>query len=289
MLLDNDEAPAVRLRLALRIYSGEVCVQQEQEGQTHVNDPFDMTGRRVLITGASSGLGAHFATMLARRGAEVVLAARRVDRLQTLAAAIGADGGTASTVELDVGSSASVTAAFEVLSRLGEIDVVINNAGTSVAKPALQQTEADWDQVIDTNLKGPWLVCTEAARSWVEAKRGGSIVNVASVLGERVAGAVAPYAASKAGLIQLTKALALEFARYEIRVNALAPGYVATDLNREFLAGAGGLKMASRIPQRRFSEPEDLDGALLLLASDAGRRMTGTVLAVDGGHLVSSL
>ena len=178
-------------------------------------------------------------------------------------------------------------AAFDQIARWGGVDIVINNAGVSVGKPALEQGESDWDQVLDTNLKGAWLVCTEAARRWVAAGRGGSIVNVASILGERVATGLAPYAASKAGLLQLTKALAMEWARHAIRVNALAPGYIETDLTREFLQSESGARMAARIPQRRFADPQDLDGAMLLLASPAGRRMTGAVVAVDGGHLVS--
>ncbi|WP_322045020.1 glucose 1-dehydrogenase [Paraburkholderia sp. J67] len=252
-------------------------------------DRFDLTGRRVLVTGASSGLGEHFAAMFAQAGAQVVVAARREERLHALVERIGVTGGKAQALEMDVASAASVAAAFGTLDETGGVDVVVNNAGVTVAKSALKQTESDWDTVIDTNLKGAWLVATEAARRWVAAGRPGSIVNIASILGERVAGAVAPYAISKAGVLQLTKALALEFARHEIRVNALAPGYVSTDLNRDFLASEAGQRLQGRIPQGRFSNPEDLDGALLLLASDAGRSITGAVLAVDGGHLVSSL
>ncbi|WP_321938200.1 SDR family NAD(P)-dependent oxidoreductase [Paraburkholderia sp. J8-2] len=252
-------------------------------------DRFDLTGRRVLVTGASSGLGEHFAAMFAQAGAQVVAAARRVERLQALVERIGAAGGTAQALEMDVSDAASVAAGFAKLSETGGVDVVVNNAGVTVAKSALTQTEADWDAVIDTNLKGTWLVATEAARRWVAAERPGSIVNIASILGERVAGAVAPYAISKAGVLQLTRALALEFARHGIRVNALAPGYVSTDLNRDFLGSDAGKRLQARIPQGRFSDPEDLDGALLLLASNASRSITGAVLAVDGGHLVSSL
>ena len=159
----------------------------------------------------------------------------------------------------------------------------------TVTKPLLQQTEADFDGVMDTNLKGCWLVGTEAARRMVAAGNGGSIVNVASILGERVAGGVAPYAISKAGVIQTTKVMALELARHRIRVNALLPGYVVTDLNRDFLGSEAGQKLQARIPSRRFSELSDLDGPMLLLASDAGSAMSGATLAVDGGHLVSTL
>jgi NAD(P)-dependent dehydrogenase (short-subunit alcohol dehydrogenase family) len=168
-------------------------------------------------------------------------------------------------------------------------DVIISNAGTTVAKPALDHTEQDWDDVIDTNLKGCWMVDTEAARRLVKHKKKGSIINISSIIGERVAGAVVAYATSKAGVIQFTKALALEFARYGIRVNAILPGYVVTDLNREFLASEAGKKLELRIPFRRFCQMEDLDGPLLLLASEASQAMTGTTLPVDWGHLVSSL
>jgi NAD(P)-dependent dehydrogenase (short-subunit alcohol dehydrogenase family) len=153
----------------------------------------------------------------------------------------------------------------------------------------LEQSEADWDHVIDTNLKGAWLVATEASRRMVAAKQGGSIINIASILGERQISGVAPYAISKAGVIQLTKTLALELARYQIRVNAILPGYVITDLNRDFLNSELGEKLRMRIPSRRFSELSDLDGPILLLASEAGKAMSGSTIAIDGGHLVSSL
>jgi NAD(P)-dependent dehydrogenase (short-subunit alcohol dehydrogenase family) len=254
-----------------------------------MNGSFDLGGKRALVTGASSGLGEHFARTLAAAGARVLVAARRVERLEALVASIGASGGVAQAVALDVCSAASVTEALGVAEVEGGLDIIINNAGVSVAKPALEQSEADWDSVIDTNLKGCWLVATEGARQMLRHGRGGSIVNIASILGERVAGAVAPYAVSKAAVLQMTRALALEFARHGIRVNALAPGYASTELNADFLASEAGQRLMARIPQRRFAEPRDLDGPLLLLASEAGRAITGATLAVDGGHLVSSL
>ncbi len=167
--------------------------------------------------------------------------------------------------------------------------MLVNNAGVTDGQPALDVTEEDWDRVMDTNLKGAWTVSQEAARRMTGAKEGGVIINIASVLGLRVSKGVVPYAVSKAGLVQLTKALALELAPGNIRVNALAPGYVETDLNREYLASEGGKKQIKRIPQRRPARMEELSGPLLLLASDASSYMTGAVLAVDGGHLVSSL
>ncbi|HSV83203.1 MAG TPA: SDR family oxidoreductase [Ramlibacter sp.] len=252
-------------------------------------DRFRLDGRTALVTGASSGLGAHFAQLLASVGARVALAARRTDKLQQLVDSITTAGGQARAVALDVTNGASVARCFDELASWGVPDIVVNNAGVTVTKPLLQQTEADYDAVLDANLKGCWLVATEAGRRLVAANRGGCIVNVASILGERVAGGVAPYAISKAGVIQATKAMALELARYGIRVNALLPGYVITDLNRDFLTSEAGQKLQARIPSRRFSELSDLDGPMLLLASNAGAAMSGSVVAVDGGHLVSSL
>lgn len=251
---------------------------------------FSLAGRVALVTGASSGLGRHFARTLAQAGASVVVAARRIDKLADVVAEIQALGREAWAVPLDVTDAASVKAAFDALAAQGlTADIVVNNAGVAVSRPLLEQTEADWDGVVDTNLKGAWLVAQEAARRLVAAGLPGSIVNISSITGERVAGGVAPYCASKAGLIQLTRAMALELARSRIRVNALAPGYIVTELNQTFLASSAGERLRSRIPQQRFGRVEDLDGPLLLLASEAGAFVTGSVLAVDGGHLVSSL
>ena len=250
---------------------------------------FSLAGKLVLVTGASSGLGTHFAQLLAGCGARVAVAARRADKLQSVVDAIAQAGDEARAFALDVGDARSVTACFDAVSAWGVPDVVVNNAGVTVTRALLEQTEADFDSVVDTNLKGNWLVATEAARRMVAAKKGGAIVNVASILGERVGGGVAPYAISKAGVIQATKVMALELARHGIRVNALLPGYVITDLNRDFLTSELGDKLRLRIPSRRFSELSDLDGPLLLLASDAGAAMSGATVAVDGGHLVSGL
>ncbi|WP_287966115.1 SDR family oxidoreductase [Diaphorobacter sp.] len=251
--------------------------------------PFRLDGRVVLVTGASSGLGQHFARLLASVGARIAVAARRADKLQGVVDDIAAAGGEARAFTLDVTDAASVRACLDAVGAWGVPDVVINNAGVTVTRPLLEQTEEDFDQVLDTNLKGCWLVATEAARRMVAAGKGGAIVNVASILGERVAGGVAPYAISKAGVVQATKAMALELARHRIRVNALLPGYVVTDLNRDFLTSEAGDKLRSRIPSRRFGELTDLDGPLLLLVSDAGAAMSGATVAVDGAHLVSSL
>lgn len=245
-----------------------------------------LDGKRAIVTGASSGFGAHFAQLLASAGAEVVLAARRTDKLQSLADSLRAQSAQVSAVALDVSSKDSVQACFE---QTGPCDIVVNNAGVTVTRAMLDQTEDDWDNVIDTNLKGGWLVATEAARRLRDAKRGGSIVNIGSVLGERVAAGVAPYAISKAGVVQATKVMALELARYQIRVNALLPGYVVTDLNRDFLESEPGQKLRMRIPTREFVQMTDLNAPLLMLVSDAGAGLTGACIAVDRGHLVNTL
>lgn len=248
---------------------------------------FDLAGRTALVTGASSGLGLHFAKLLARQGAAVVLAARRVDALETACKSIRRDGGAAHPVALDVCDASRVR---EILGSLDPAaDILVNNAGLSGAGMALELAEAEWDRVLDTNLKGAFLVAQSFALRLLEDGRPGTIVNIASILGHRVAGGVSAYAASKAGMVQLTKALALEWARHGIRVNALCPGYIETELNRDFFASDAGKALVRRIPQRRLGRPEDLDAALLLLASEAGRYITGATLAVDGGHLVSSL
>jgi NAD(P)-dependent dehydrogenase (short-subunit alcohol dehydrogenase family) len=222
-------------------------------------------------------------------GAHVVLASRRIEQLQKIVHEIKQRGGKAHAFELDVTNSDSVKLFFDAVATIGTPNILINNAGVSVSKSLLEQSEADWDHVINTNLKGAWLVATEVARRMVAAKQGGSIINIASILGERQISGVAPYAISKAGVIQLTKTMALELARYQIRVNAILPGYVVTDLNRDFLNSEFGEKLRMRIPSRRFSELSDLDGPIMLLASDAGKAMSGSTIAIDGGHLVSSL
>ena len=258
---------------------------------TASRERFDLTGRRALVTGASSGLGRHFAEVLADAGAAVVLAARRVNHLDAAVATLRARGAAAFAVEVDVTDRCSVrTALARAAEQLhGPADVLVNNAGVTDTKRALEFDDADWNRIIATNLTGAWTVAQESARALAAANVGGSIINVTSILATRVAGGVSPYCASKAGLRHLTQALALELARFRIRVNSLAPGYIATELNREFLASKAGETLQSRIPARRFGSLADLDGALLLLASDAGSYMSGSEIVVDGGHLCSSL
>ncbi|HEY3911648.1 MAG TPA: glucose 1-dehydrogenase [Stellaceae bacterium] len=251
---------------------------------------FSLDGQVALVTGASSGIGRHLALLLAAAGARVALAARRTDRLAEAAGEIAGEGGTCLPLALDVTRPDSIAAAVaEAEERLGPLTLLVNNAGVVVSKPVLDHTEEDWDYVIDTNLKGAWLMAREFARHLIERRRPGRIVNIASVLGSRTIARVPSYCAAKAGLIHLTHVLAMELARHGILVNALAPGYVETDFNRDFLQSEAGMKLAARIPLRRVAQPDDLDGAMLLLASPAGAYITGAVIAVDGGHAVSPI
>ncbi len=258
--------------------------------RTEMFAPGLLTGRVALVTGASSGLGRHFAATLSRAGAIVAVAARRTDRLDALVGEIRTSGGRALAVTLDVRDPESVRSCIaEIVRQAGGIDVLVNNSGVAVTRPLLETTESDWQDVIDTNLSGAFRVARDVARAMVAAKRRGSIVNIASILGLRVSKQVAGYIASKAGLIRLTEAMALELAPHGIRVNAIAPGYIVTELNEAFLTSEAGEAQKKRIPMRRFGSPSELDAVLLLLASDASAYMTGSVVKVDGGHHVNSL
>ncbi|WP_321818541.1 MULTISPECIES: SDR family NAD(P)-dependent oxidoreductase [unclassified Paraburkholderia] len=250
----------------------------------------DLRGKRALVTGAFGGLGSHFATVLAAAGVHVALAGRRLEAGDALAARIAQAGGKACVVSMDVTQAASVNGAFDAArSQLGgEVQIVVNNAGVALTRPAVACSEDDWRQVIDVNLNGAWRVAQTAGQRMVE-RGAGTIINIASILGLRVAQQVPAYAAAKAGLIHLTQALALEWARHGVRVNALAPGYIETELNAAFFATDAGQALIRRVPQRRLGQARELDAPLLLLASDASTFMTGSILAVDGGHLVSSL
>ncbi|WP_249730040.1 MULTISPECIES: SDR family oxidoreductase [unclassified Chelatococcus] len=245
-----------------------------------------MRPKTILITGASSGLGAHFARCLAKDGHSVILGARRRDKLEAIVEEIVLAGGMAQAVELDVTNADNVSTCMAAIPR--GLDVVVNNAGVSRGGPAISTGVPDFDAVIDTNIKGVFYVAQAAAQRMRDAG-GGAIINIGSILGLRVAGHVAAYTASKAAVIQLTKALALEWARYGIRVNALCPGYIETPLNAEFFASDAGQALVKRIPQRRLGTLADLEAPLRLLCSDGAAYMTGSILAVDGGHLVSSL
>jgi NAD(P)-dependent dehydrogenase (short-subunit alcohol dehydrogenase family) len=260
------------------------------DSKTQVSFTCDLRGKTAFITGGSSGIGAHLAGVLAAAGARVVVAARREQELAKVVASIEKRGGKAIAIRMDVTDSESIDAGFLAAEReIGVANVLINNAGIALGKPALETTAADWDGVINTNLRGPFLAAQAFARRLIAHSSSGSIVNVGSILGERVAKGAAPYASSKAGILHLTRALALEWARYKIRVNAIAPGYIHTDMNRAFFETPAGKELPTRIPQRRLGELDDLDGPVLLLASDASAYMTGAVIPIDGGHLVSSL
>lgn len=250
----------------------------------------NIEGKRALITGASGGLGAHFARVLSKAGASVAVAARRLTDCERVAAEIAATGGTAIPVRLDVADAGSVKEAMaDIAANLGGIDILVNNAGIATTAPWLDTPEESFDAILDTNLKGAFLVAKAAAGWMREAGSGGAIVNIASILGIGITGQVGAYATSKAALIQMTKSMALEWARYGIRVNALCPGYIETDINREFFTTDAGAAVVRRIPQRRLGRMADLDAPLLLLASEAGAYITGTTLAVDGGHLLAPL
>lgn len=255
-----------------------------------MNNNFSLDGKAVLVTGASGGLGEHFAETLGLAGATVVVAGRRGKRLHEVAGRLQKSGIEAHAVTLDVTSPDSIRNGFDQAQTVcGLVDVVVCNAGVTVNKRSLDLTVAEWGGVLDTNLTGSWMVANEAARRLVQAGQPGSIIIITSILGHRVAGSVLPYTVSKAGLEQMTRGLALEWARYGIRVNAIAPGYIETDLNRDFFSSDAGKAMINRIPQRRLGQRGDLDGALMLLASDASAYMTGSSIVVDGGHLQSSL
>lgn len=251
----------------------------------------ELDGQVALVTGASSGLGAHFARLLARHGAAVALAARRTDRLAALADEIAASGGRALPVALDVRDEASVAAAVTAAGAgLGPVTICVNNAGVTYTKRLLETTLADWEDVVDTNLTGCWLVARETGRHMQAHGKGGRIVNIASVLGVTTEGkGVMAYSAAKAGLVSMTGSLALELAQAGVLVNALAPGYIETDFNRDFLNSEPGQRLARRAALRRFGVAEDLDGPLLLLAGPGGAFMTGAVLIVDGGLTITTL
>ena len=248
---------------------------------------FDLTGRVALVTGASSGLGARFAQVLAANGAAVALVARRADRLAALKSTIEADGGRAQAIEADVVDRAAMIRAFDqAAAAFGTVTILINNAGIAPSARAIDATEEHWREVLATDLDSVFFWSQEGARRMLAAGKGGAIINISSVLGFGVSKGVIAYATAKAAVVQVTKALGLELASKGIRVNAIAPGWFVTDLNRDFLASERGMAIRKEIPLGRFGEDGDLDGALLLLASDAGRFVTGTTLVVDGGQLV---
>lgn len=254
---------------------------------------FDLSGRTALVTGGFSGLGEHFAQVLAMQGARVALLGRREALGHEVAARIANGCGRAGEVRAygcDVTDAEAVKRAFAAAQAdLGLPTIVVNNAGTVNRAPSVDVTPEQWDAVVQTNLSGVFRVAQAAARCLIAAGQGGSIINIASILGLRVRAQVASYAATKASVVQLTQALALEWAEHRIRVNAIAPGYFETDINRDLLKSPMGQALIARIPMQRVGQMPELDGPLLLLASDASSFMTGAVIPVDGGHLVNTL
>ena len=248
-----------------------------------MTDIFDMTGKRVLITGGATGLGLAAASALARYGAEVILAARRIDRINESVAAIRASGGCARGVALDVSNASSISEALETVEKNGRIDVLINNAGVVGDKMLIDEADEDWDRIYNTNLRAIFTLSTAVAKSMAADHSGGTIINMASILGYTTQKGTATYASAKAALIQLTRSMAVEWARYNIRVNAIAPGYFRTELADDYLDSDVGQNMIKRAPLRRTGVPHELEGVVLLLASAAGGYMTGSVVTVDGG------
>jgi NAD(P)-dependent dehydrogenase (short-subunit alcohol dehydrogenase family) len=251
-------------------------------------DIFNLHGKVALVTGASSGLGTRFAECLAENGASVVLVARRADRLAGVKARIEKSGGKAIAVEADVRDRAAMQAAFDAAEKsFGTVTILVNNAGVANSTRAVELAEEEWRRVLSTNLDAVFYCAQDAARRMLAAGTGGAIVNIASVLGFGVDKGVIAYATAKAGVIQLTKALALELSFKGIRVNAIAPGWIVTDLNRDYLASERGAVLKREIPIGRFGEERDLDGPLLLLVSDAGRFISGATIVADGGQMVA--
>ena len=252
-----------------------------------MKDIFDLSGKTAIITGASSGLGKHFAKTLASAGANLVICARRVQNLEKLKKEIKGD---VLVLPLDVTSEESVLNFFsEVKNSIGSPDILINIAGTSDPKKFKDLDEESWNYVLETNLNGAYRVAKNFTDALLEDKKSGSIVNIASILGLRVGLNLTSYATAKAGLIQLTKSMALELARSNIRVNAIAPGYILTEINDDFFATEEGQSYIKNIPMNRLGLESDLDGILLLLSSDASSFMTGSIIPVDGGHLINPL
>ena len=249
---------------------------------------FSVAGKTALVTGASSGLGERFAEVLAENGASVVLVARRADRLAALQARIAAAGGKAMAVEADVRDRAAMQRAFDAAEKsFGTVTILVNNAGVAHAGRAVELSEEEWRRILSTNLDAVFFCAQEAGRRMLTAGLGGAIVNIASVLGLGVDKGVVAYATAKAGVIQMTRALALELAFKGIRVNAIAPGWIVTEMNRDYLMSERGAALKREIPVGRFGEARDLDGPLLLLVSDAGRYVTGATIVADGGQVVA--
>ncbi len=250
---------------------------------------FDLTGRTALVTGASSGLGARFARVLADNGAQVVLASRRLERLKELRAEIESAGGAAHVVTLDVTDHASIKSAIaHAETEVGPIDILVNNSGVSTTQRLLDVTPDDYAFMFDTNTRGAFFVAQEVAKRMVTRHRGdprrtARIINIASMAGLRVLAQIGVYCMSKAAVVQMTRAMALEWGRFNINVNAICPGYIRTEINDHHWDTESGQKLIQMLPRKRLGTPEDLDGVLLLLAGEHSNFVNGAVIAADDG------
>jgi NAD(P)-dependent dehydrogenase (short-subunit alcohol dehydrogenase family) len=246
-----------------------------------------------LVTGASSGLGARFARVLAGNGALTVLAARRIERLKDLRAEIEAEGGAAHVVELDVTDRDSIRSAVDLTEReVGPVDILVNNSGVSTTQRLVDVTTVDFEHVMNTNVKGAFFVAQEVAQRMIARAKGqadfrGRIVNIASVAGLQVLPQIGLYCMSKAAVIHMTRAQALEWGRYGINTNAICPGYIRTEINDTYWETEGGRKLMQMLPRRRIGSPEDLDGVLLLLVADESQFINGAIIAADDGMSVT--
>lgn len=250
---------------------------------------FDLSNKTALVTGASGGLGYRFAEVLANAGAHIIITSRNIDH-PSLATLEQRYPDRCLPLLLDVSKRASINTLFKNINQHGlTADVLINNAGIAAGDLARDVSDDTFEAIINTNLRGPWQLAQGFAEGLIAAKQPGSLINIASILASRVTPATAPYASSKAALLHMSKSLALEWARYDIRVNAISPGYIETHMTSDFFKTEAGLRTLKRIPQHRIGQPSDLDGAVLLLASDASSYMTGSEIVVDGGHLCSAL
>ena len=248
-----------------------------------------LRGKRALVTGASSGLGARFAEILAADGAEVLLAARRVDRLSSLVSSIGAAGGQAQAVELDVTDAQSIASAVTGAFDAGGVDILVNNAGISIEKRITDFTLDDYDRLMDTNQRGAWLTAQAVGKGMIDRGTGGKVVNIASVLASSVLTGLSLYSMSKAAIIQMTRSMALEWARFDIQVNAIAPGYIETEINTGHFNSEAGQKQIAKLLRKRVGHPPDLDGALRLLVSPESNFLTGSTITVDDGQTLRGL
>jgi NAD(P)-dependent dehydrogenase (short-subunit alcohol dehydrogenase family) len=252
----------------------------------------DLSGRVAFVTGASSGLGAQFARVLASAGAAVVLASRRVDKLKDLRAEIEGQGGDAHVLELDVTDHGSIKAAVaHAETEVGSIDILINNSGVSATQRLQDVMPNDYDTLFDTNVKGAFFVAQEVGKRMLARAKGaapgtytgGRIVNIASMAGLRVLPQIGVYCMTKAAVIQMTKAQALEWGRFGINVNALCPGYIDTEINHHHWQTEAGQKLVQMLPRKRIGQPQDLDPILLTLCADQSHFINGAVIAADDG------